>query len=130
MPTVWANQKLLDRLITSADGDHVGMVDDLELDMQAARGPVVTAFLCGPTALGPRIGGRLGTAWLAVARRLRPTGSAYPNRVPVETVETLDATGIQLSVDADEIGTHRLEDWLRDYVITRIPGSGKCEPPT
>jgi hypothetical protein len=39
-----------------------GRVDDLELTVPGAgQPPVLTALLCGSTAFGPRLGGRLGT---------------------------------------------------------------------
>lgn len=120
--TMWANRDLFDRLLISADGDHVGMVDDLELS--DGPQPVITALLSGPTALGPRIGGRVGTWWLAIGRRLRPADDPYPNRIPFGHVADIDHRGIHLSVDAAEVPTRRLRGWTRDKVIARIPGSG------
>lgn len=120
--TMWANRDLLDRLLSSADGEHVGMADDLELSDGPV--PVVTALLCGPTALGPRIGGRIGTWWLAIGRRLRPADDPYPNRVPFDQVSNIDHRGIHLSVDASQVPTRRLRAWTRDKIIARIPGRG------
>jgi hypothetical protein len=119
---MWANETLLDRLIVSADGQDVGMVDDLEI----SDGPVpeVSAFLSGPTALGPRIGDHLGIWWLSVGRRLRPTSDPYPNRVPVAYLKKIDHRGIALSVDAGDLTTRRLFDWANEKVVRRIPGNG------
>jgi hypothetical protein len=79
-----ANDLLLERLILDRDGQPIGMVDDLELNQPDDGGaPVITAILCGPTALGPRIGGRLGTWWLGIGRRLRPLGDPYPGAHPL-----------------------------------------------
>jgi hypothetical protein len=119
---MWANRDLLDRLLIAADGEHVGMVDDLELSDGPA--PEITALLNGPTALGPRIGGRLGTWWLAVGRRLRPADDPYPNRVPFEQATTINHRGIGLAIPSAEVPTRRLRGWARDKVIGRIPGSG------
>jgi hypothetical protein len=125
MATVWANHLILDRVVTSADGDHVGMVDDIELS-EPGQGelPVITAFLSGPTALGPRIGGRLGLWWLSIGRRLRPDDVEYPNRIPVEVVKTLDVRGVELTIPAKEVSTRRLHDWQLAKIILRIPGNG------
>lgn len=120
--TMWANRDLLDRLLISADGQPVGMVDDLELS-DGPR-PELTALLSGPTALGPRIGGRLGTWWLAIGRRLRPADDPYPNRVPFTQVTDIDHRGIHLSAAAADVPTRRLRGWTRDKIIARIPGSG------
>jgi hypothetical protein len=124
MTKIWANRTLLDRLLIASDGQHVGMVDDLELSDPNDGVPEVTALLSGPTALGPRIGDRIGTWWLAIGRRLRPTSTAYPNRLPVETVREIRENGIHLAVAAGDAGTGRFESWLRDEVISQIPGGG------
>jgi hypothetical protein len=125
MATVWANHLILDRVITAADGDHVGMVDDIELsEPDGDEPPVITAFLSGPTALGPRIGGRLGLWWLSIGRRLRPEDVEYPNRIPVGVVKTLDVRGVELTIDAEQVSTRRLHDWLLTKIIRRIPGNG------
>lgn len=120
--TMWANRTLLDRLLISADGDHVGMVDDIELSDDAQ--PVITALLSGPTAFGPRIGGRLGSWWLAIGRRMRPADDPYPNRVAFEAVSQIDHRGITLMLDAAHVPTRRLRGWARHKVIARLPGSG------
>ncbi|HEY3632917.1 MAG TPA: hypothetical protein VGL21_18590 [Jatrophihabitantaceae bacterium] len=120
--TMWANRDLLDRLLIAADGEHVGMVDDLELSDGPA--PEITALLSGPTALGPRVGGRLGSWWLAVGRRLRPADDPYPNRVPFAQVTTINHRGIAVAVESAEVPTRRLRGWVHDKVIDRIPGSG------
>jgi hypothetical protein len=124
--TLSANQDLLDQQIFDVAGEPVGRVDDLELTEQPDGGPpVLTALLCGPTALGPRIGGRIGTWWLAVGRRLRARDDPYPNRIPVELVRSVRPTGIELSESRDKLDTDRLRDWARDKVVARIPGSDK-----
>jgi hypothetical protein len=82
--TLSANDSLLDRQILDVAGEPVGRVDDVELtEPEDGRPPVLTALLCGPTALGPRIGGRIGTWWLAIGRRLRARDDPCPNRIPI-----------------------------------------------
>lgn len=120
---VWVNQALFDRLILDDDGDPVGLVDDLELtDM---RGELRwTAILCGPMALGPRIGDRIGTWWLSVGRRLRPGDDPAPARIPVTAIRQLDRGEVYLNVPAEETGTLALRRWVDEKIIKRIPGSG------
>jgi hypothetical protein len=119
---MWANEALLDRLIVSADGQDVGMVDDLELSDEPV--PELTAFLSGPTAYGPRLGDHMGIWWLSIGRRLRPVSDPYPNRVPVSDLEKLDHRGIALRVNASELATRRMFDWALTKVVARIPGNG------
>jgi hypothetical protein len=121
----WANRDLLDRLLISADEQPVGMVDDIELSEPGSGDAlVVTALLNGPTAFGPRLGGRLGTAFVAVGRRLRPYDDAQPNRIALQYVAEIDHRGMHLTLPAAEVPTRRMRGWVRDKIISRIPGSG------
>ena len=83
-----------------------------------------TAILCGPMALGPRIGDRIGTWWLSVGRRLRPRDDPAPVRIPVTAIRQLDRGEVALNVPAEETGTLTLRRWVDDKIIKRIPGSG------
>jgi hypothetical protein len=121
----WANRDLLDRLLISADGEQVGMVDDIELsEPGSGDAPVVTALLSGPTAFGPRINGRTGLAFVAIGRRLRPRDDPYPNRIALEEVEDFSHAGVHLTLPAERVPTRRLRGWVHDKVISRIPGHG------
>ncbi len=125
-PICDANDLLLDRLILDRDGQPVAMVDDLELTEPGdGSAPVITAILCGPTALGPRIGGRVGTWWLAIGRRLRPLDDPYPVRIPFDDVDVLDHRQLVVRRSAADYGTSRLREWVFDKVISRIPGGGQ-----
>lgn len=118
-----ANDLLLDRLILDCDGQPIGMVDDLELSEPAdGCASAVTAILCGPTALGPRIGGRLGTWWLAIGRRLRPLDDPYPVRIPFDDVTGLDRRQLTVSRPGTAYGTWLLRGWAYDKLISRILG--------
>lgn len=119
-----ANESLLDRQLFDVDGRPAGKVDDLELSADFQGGPpVLTALLTGPTAFGPRLGGRLGVFWLSVGRRLRPNNDPYPNRVPITQVEQVDGTGVRLNATRDRMDLDRFRDWVRDHIIGRIPGA-------
>jgi hypothetical protein len=80
-------------------------------------------LLCGPTAFGPRIGGRLGTWWLAVGRRLRPVADPYPCRIPAELIDHVDRLEIALLVPREHLDSYRFRRWVETKVIGRIPGS-------
>jgi hypothetical protein len=119
-----AHLHLLDRQIVDRDGVLVGKVDDLELTPVPDGYPVVSAILCGPMALGPRIGGRIGVWVIAIARRLRPHSDNAPVRIGFGAVAELSSV-IKLTITAEEAGTHRLEDWCREKVVTRLPGGDR-----
>jgi hypothetical protein len=119
-----ANDLLLDRQLTDSRGVPAGRVDDLELsDPVPGQPPLLTALLCGPTAFGPRIGGRLGTWWLAVGRRLRPIADPYPNRVPVELIDHVDRLDVALLTPREQLGSYRFRRWTEEHIIGRIPGN-------
>jgi hypothetical protein len=124
MATMWANDLLLDNLLISADGDHVGMVDDLELSDGGTGNPELTAFLTGPRALGARLGGRIGAAFIAVGRRLAPDQDPYPERLPLEHVDAIEENAIGLRIDAAAAPTRRARGWVRAHIIGRLPGNG------
>jgi hypothetical protein len=119
-----ANDLLLDRQLIDSRGMPAGRVDDLELsDPGPGQPPVLTALLCGPTAFGPRIGGRLGTWWQAIGRRLRPVTDPYPHRIPLELIDDIDRLEITLLTPRENLGSYRFRRWVEDNIIGPIPGS-------
>jgi sporulation protein YlmC with PRC-barrel domain len=119
-----AGLDLLDRHVRDCDGASVGKVDDLELEFPTDGPPRVTALLLGPQAQGPRIGGHIGRWMAAIGAKL--ADSAEPYRIPVELVADFDVS-IQLTVTRAELtGTQRLERWLHQNLIDRIPGGRRA----
>ena len=114
--------RLLDHQVVDPDGALVCKVDDIEFEEGRGGSWQVSALLCGPQALGPRLPGRLGTWVLALGRRLAVAGSAGPRRIPFERVT---AIGSSIVVDRprDQLEVAPLEDWVREHVIDPIPGS-------
>lgn len=115
--------ELLDRQLIDSGGDQAGNVDDLELTEQADGSFVVTAILSGPGALGPRLGGRLGAAVATAFRRFHPDADPDPARIPFGVVRDI-GSHVTLSRSRDHLDVNRAEHWVRDRLITRIPGAG------
>jgi len=118
-----ASRSLLDHLVMDLEGKPLGRVDDIELEAVDGKPPAITALLLGPLALGTRLGGRLGTWWVAVGRRLRQDASAEPPRVPFVAVTELRPGEVRVGLLRSE-HEPRLMTWTRDKVIKPIPGSG------
>ncbi|WP_214411523.1 PRC-barrel domain-containing protein [Sphaerisporangium fuscum] len=119
--TLHAQLHLFDRQVVRAeDGRMVCKVDDLETALDEQGRPYVTAILAGPLALGPRIGGVLGRLVVAVTELFRPEEDPAPQRIPMELVSGI---GSAVEVGGD-VGDAALEEWVREYVIAPIPGSG------
>jgi sporulation protein YlmC with PRC-barrel domain len=116
---------LLDRQIVDPDGRPVAKVDDIVLEVRDDR-LVVTALMCGPGALGPRLGGRLG-AWVVSGwRRMRPDVDPDPRRLPFADVEWVDSA-VHVGHREPYLHLNAVEDWLRVHIIGKLPG-GRHEP--
>jgi sporulation protein YlmC with PRC-barrel domain len=116
---------LLDRLIVDLKGRPLGRVDDVELTQpEPGQPPRITALLCGPLALGPRLSHKWGDVWANMGRRIRGTTSAEPVRIPWAAVQDLAPGEVHLGIVEAEAQTLALESWTREHVISLIPGSG------
>lgn len=94
----------------------------------AVRGLVV-----GPAALAQRLPGKVGAWTGAIWRRLHPEQDPQATVLPVAEITGIGPT-IRVS-EAARVALEQsfgLEHWLREYVISRIPGAtaGETEPPT
>jgi sporulation protein YlmC with PRC-barrel domain len=114
---------LLDRQVIDQDGKAVSNVDDLELTVpEDGSPPYVSAILCGPQALAPRLGGLLGR-WLQFwTEVLSREDTREPGRIGMELVTDIDSA-ITVARSREELGVHRNEDRARAYVIDRLPGA-------
>lgn len=115
--------RLLDHQVVGPDGELLGNIDDLEL-LVSDEGWSVTALLVGPAALGRRLPGRLGRWTVAIWRRLRTDPHPRPCRVPFEQVHDIGSAVTVTRSAADSLAaSFGLELWLREYVVSRIPGA-------
>jgi hypothetical protein len=114
---------LLDRQLRDRNGRLCGNVDDIELARSADTGEVyVTALLSGPGHLAYRLGRRRFGRWLRdAAVHSAPPGTEGSGRIPTERIEELGPV-IALAVDADELSSSGGERWVRDHIISNIPG--------
>lgn len=116
-----AGLDLLDRQIVDSEGEPVGKVDDLELLERDGAGYEVVALLLGPEAYGRRLGGIIGR-WISHSGR-RFAITSEPIRIPLELIERLGVR-VELKVRADDLDRpNRLDRWLSDNFIGRIPGA-------
>jgi sporulation protein YlmC with PRC-barrel domain len=119
-----AGLELLDRqMVDQPDGRMAGNVDDLEFTFPAeGGGPLVSAILSGPGALARRIGGRLGDAIASFHERLQERGVEGPARVSFGVVASI-GSDVRLTVSREELEVYRVERWVRDRIVAKIPGS-------
>ena len=115
--------RLMDHQLVGPSGALLGNVDDVVL-RQDDQGLVVVGLVSGPGALGPRQPGRLGRWIVAVWRRLDRRERPEPLMVPMSHVRDI-GSAVTVSDRAERLlhETAGLEQWLRRYVIGRIPGA-------
>jgi sporulation protein YlmC with PRC-barrel domain len=120
---VYLALRLLDSQVLDKSGYMCGNVDDLELTLRAGRAaPYVSGILAGPGALAHRIGGRLGIWIESLHKRLHP-GEGTPSRIDFKDVDRVWHQ-VELTIPRDELETDLFEQWVRDRLISKIPGSG------
>jgi sporulation protein YlmC with PRC-barrel domain len=115
---------LLDRQIVDKDGQPTGNVDDLELECPQGGGgaPFVRNLLVGPGALSQRLGGSLGKSIWLLHRRLNH-GNPDPVRISMSVVKRIGVK-VELIIAASDVEGWKLQQWIRDHVILKIPGAG------
>jgi hypothetical protein len=120
--SVQLNLQLLDHQLVDTNGRLCGNVDDLEIEVpDDGSPPYVSAILTGPSALAPRLGGRLGGWVQRLHNRIGADGSDEPPRISWRLVRDY-GSHVRLSIDREDLATNASEAWLRDHVVTRIPG--------
>jgi hypothetical protein len=122
--SVDAGLDLLDHQVLDADGRMAGKCDDLRFAYPEGGGvPYVDAILAGPGALESRIGGRLGRWVASIHARVQDRDRRGPASIGFGVVKRL-GSAIELSVPRDDLDVMRFEAWVRDRVISNIPGAG------
>ena len=108
---------VVDNQLLDCDGERVTKVAGVEAEPREGGRPEVRALLVGPEPLARRVGPRVG--------RLvgRITGGRREVRIPWEHIEDA-GPDIHLNIVASATGATHAEDWVREKIIGRIPGSG------
>ena len=115
--------RLLDHQIVGPEGELLGNVDDVEL-VDTGAGLFVTGLAIGPASLAQRLPGRIGDWLYAIWRRLHPDSDPKPLVLPIERVTSIDSAVEVDGYAAKALGgAFGLEQWLRRYVVSRIPGA-------
>ncbi|WP_457254751.1 hypothetical protein [Pedococcus sp. P5_B7] len=115
--------RILDHQVVGPEGELLGNVDDLEL-VVSHDGWTITALQVGPAALGQRLPGRLGRWTVAIWRRLQTSPDPHAARVAVADVRDIGSAITVTRTAAQALAaSFGLELWLREYVVSRIPGA-------
>ena len=108
---------IVDNQLVGSDGERVTKVAGVEAEPREGGRPVVRALLVGPESLARRVGPRVGQliGWI--------TGGKMEVRIPWEHVADT-GPDVDLDIPASATEATYAEDWVRQKIIGRIPGSG------
>ena len=126
---LWIGLNLLDRQLLDRDGRPIGKIDDVELAIPEEPGelPTVTALLCGPAALGPRLGRHTGAFFQALRTLLRHQPDDTAASISIDLVAEI-GPAVKLDTDRASLPVAEVESFLSQHVIGHIPGSGVPGP--
>jgi hypothetical protein len=112
--------EILDRQLVDVHGLLAGKVDDLEL--RAGEGGLfVEAIRSGRGAIAEHLGGKAGR-WLADVHRRLNAGVADPASVSFGAVRSIGPE-VTLTIGREELDAMRFDRWVRDHLISKIPGA-------
>lgn len=112
---------VLDIQLVDRHNEKIGRVDALVLDATDGAPLVVRTILVGGPARQERIG--RWAVWIArMLHRGRQSEGAGLSAIPFSAVQRI-AESITVNVDAGMLPSGHTERWLRDNVVTKIPGS-------
>ena len=112
---------VLDQQIIDREGHKAGKVDGIALEIRADGPPRVAYLDIGTDVLARRFSTRLERFVQSIHRRVQGA-RRKPFQVPWQNVERV-AISVNLDVDCTEYSSYHVEKWLRDHIITKIPGN-------
>ena len=111
---------VLDKPLVDRNGAPLGRVDGLVLVARKGRPPRVAGLEAGPTVLADRISPGLGRRVRKLLGRLGER-AGKPVRIEMDRVRHFGLS-LQVDVDARRTSAYAIETWLREKVVSRIPG--------
>lgn len=122
---IWAGLQLLDRQMLCRGKRMAGCVDDIELTPSEddASQWYATAIVSGPGALMYRLNRRRAGRWLQ--RAYGRVDGRGEDAVLIPFGRVIDiGSHVEIDVEHGELAAAASERWVRDHLISHIPGSG------
>ena len=113
---------VLDEHVLDRDGETLGKVDTIVLELRAGKPPRVAALEVGPPALARRLHPALGRAWAGL-ERLLGAGDGEPHRIPFPRITAIERD-LRVDVRAASSPALAWERWLRRRLVDKLPGGG------
>jgi sporulation protein YlmC with PRC-barrel domain len=113
--------EVLDQQVIDRNGELMGKVDGIMLELRAGKPPRVASLVIGGGTAARRIHPGLA-GWLLRWRRRWGPKDDQPLAVPWSKVLKI-GIDVQVDLDAKRTPAWAWESWLRDRIIGRIPGA-------
>jgi len=114
-------QALLDQQVVDRNGQLMGKVDGIVLEVRAGKPPRVARLIIGGGTAAHRVHPRWG-AWLLRWRRRWGPANDRPYEIPWSAVRKI-GVDVKVDVAAEDTPAFSWEHWVRDRIIGRIPGA-------
>lgn len=121
MAEVHLVRDVLDQQIVDNEKRNVGKVDGVVIEVADDGSARVLYLDLGTAVLARRLSPRLADLYERIRRWLIPN-PAPAFQISWRKVRHIDVA-VHVDIDAAEHGGYRLERWLRDHFIGRIPGA-------
>jgi hypothetical protein len=110
----------LDKQVIDRQGRKTGRVDGITIETSGAGRPRLTSIEIGSTTLATRMPTRISKCLKWIIARLsgsrENTLTVTTNKIDIRHNE------VHIALDSDSTEVRALEHWLRDRIVTRIPG--------
>ena len=113
---------ILDKQLIDRRGRKMGRVDGLVFEYSDSGAPRVARIEVGAVVLANRLGERYAGWVRAISRRWGPE-RLEPYAIPWAAVRRIDRNDIDVAFDFEQSELVEWERWLRERIISRIPGS-------
>ena len=113
---------VLDLLLVDRNETKMGRVDGLVFIVHDDGPPVVDRLELGFVVLASRLHPRL-ERWVEAIRKRFSVRKTARQQIPWSAVAEIKKQHIKLSIDAVHTPAFDWERWLRDHIVSKIPGS-------
>jgi sporulation protein YlmC with PRC-barrel domain len=113
---------IIDKQVVDKNQAKMGKVDGVVLALHGGKPPVVSYIEIGGITLARRVGRRTERFIRLLKKRWGSPRAQQPYRVAWRQVWDI-GVDIEVALDVRETPVNDWQNWLRDKVIRRIPGS-------
>lgn len=114
---------LLDKQLIDVNGQNMGRIDGLVMELRPGEQPHITRILVGGTVLTRRLPGVVGRWTTAFFRRFG-IRRGEPFTIPWSRVLRVERV-VRVDIDSDESDVMVSSRWVRDHIVNRIPGASR-----